>query len=54
MKFLLKSIGSTAFGVLGGWIGGLFGFAAGLYLSFIFSIVGWYLAKYLCAEFLSL
>ncbi len=53
MQFLLKSIGSTALGYLGWWLGGLIGFSAGFYTSIILSIVGWYLTKYLCNEYLA-
>jgi hypothetical protein len=52
VRFLLKSIGSTALAFLGGWLGGLIGFSTGFYLSIVFSITGWYLTKYLCHEYL--
>lgn len=52
MQFLVKSIGSTVLGILGGWLGGFIGFGTELYLCMIFSVVGWYLAKYLCNEYL--
>ncbi len=52
MQFLVKSIGSTVLGILGSWLGGFIGFGTGLYMSIIFSVVGWYLAKYLFNEYL--
>ena len=52
VKFLLKSIGATALGFLGGWLGGLIGFSTGFYIGIVFSIVGWYLTKYLCDKHL--
>jgi hypothetical protein len=45
MKFLIKSIASTVFGMAGGWLGDFVGFATGLFLGFAFSVVGWYWAK---------
>jgi len=53
MLFLLKFIGSTALGMLGSWLGGFIGFGMGLFLSIALSIVGWYLTKYLCEEYVA-
>ena len=50
VRFLLKSIGSTALGFLGGWLGGLIGFSTGFCISLVFSTMGWYLTKYICDE----
>lgn len=52
MYFILKSTGSAAMGILGGWLGGFIGFGTSLFLSIVLSVVGWYLTKYLCDEYL--
>ena len=46
MKFIIKSIVSTLFGLVGGWLGDFIGLGTSLILGFILSIVGWYWAKH--------
>ena len=45
MKFIIKSVASTIFGMAGSWVGNFIGLATSLILGFILSIVGWYWAK---------
>jgi hypothetical protein len=45
MKFMIKSIASTALGYFGSWLGGLINIETSLVLGFVLSIVGWYLTK---------
>jgi len=52
MKFLVKTVGSAVLGMFGGWIGGYVGMGTSLFASLIFSIVGWYGAKYLLNSYL--
>lgn len=52
MKFLAKSLGSTVFSLVGGWLGAFAGFEASLVLSLIFSVMGWYGTKYLLNRYL--
>ena len=46
MKFIIKTLISTGFGMIGGWIGDFMGMGMSLILGFIFSIIGWYWAKF--------
>jgi len=52
MQFLVKTIGSTVFGIIGGWLGSFVGLGTSLFVGLILSIVGWYLAKHLWNEYM--
>lgn len=52
MQFLVKSIASTILGMIGGWLGGYAGFGTSLFISFVFSVIGWYGAKHLLKKYL--
>lgn len=51
MQFLVKTISSTIAGMIGAWLGGFAGLGTALFLSFLFSVAGWYLAKHLWNEY---
>lgn len=48
---MIKTLGSTVLSMIGGWLGGLIGLGAGLFAGFVFSIIGWYWAKYLLDKY---
>ena len=52
MQFIVKTIGSTALGMLGGWLGNFVGITTSLMLGLILSIVGWYGAGYYWKEYM--
>lgn len=52
MKFLIKSIGSTILGALGGWLGSFIGIGTGLFLGIVMSVVGWYAAQFFWNEYM--
>jgi len=52
MKFIAKSVSSTVFGMIGGWLGGYVGLGTELLSGLVFSIVGWYWAKYMLNKYL--
>lgn len=52
MNFLAKTVSSTVLGMVGSWVGGFMGMGASLLIGFIFSIAGWYGAKYLLNKYL--
>jgi hypothetical protein len=54
MNWLLKSVGSGVLGMIGWWLGSFVGFGTALFMNLILSVVGWYLTKYLCQQYLEI
>ena len=52
MQFIVKSVSSTVFGIIGGWLGGYVGLGTALFSSLVLSIAGWYWAKYMLDKYL--
>jgi|GEM_PF-1225031 len=52
MQFIVKSVSSTVFGIIGGWLGGYVGLGTELLSGLLFSIVGWYWAKHMLNKYL--